>query len=87
MEIIVSILIFMVTVLTGVLVFGRRSSNQTMASENLKTEFQEQMQTALTHASDQFLKLAEERFNRLAEAGSHDLQGKKKTLLTSSCKV
>jgi len=77
MEIIVSILIFMVTVLTGVLVFGRRNLNQTMASENLKTEFQEQVQTALAHASDQFLKLAEERFNRLAEAGSHDLQGKK----------
>ena len=77
MEIIVSILIFMVTVLTGVLVFGRRSSKQTMASENLKTEFQEQMQTALTHASDQFLKLAEERFNCLAEAWSHDLRGKK----------
>ena len=48
-----------------------------MASENVNTEFQEQVQTALTHASEKFVKLAEERFNRLAEAGSHDLQGKK----------
>ena len=43
----------------------------------MKADLQDVSQAALTQVSEQFLRLAEERFKRLSDAGSHDLLGKK----------
>ena len=75
MEVLVGILVVVIALLVGVIVFVLRGSSPKVSDDSLKTEFQALSQTALRDASEQFLDLAEQRFARLAEAGSHEMQG------------
>ena len=75
MEVLVGILVVVIALLVGVIVFVLRGSSPKVSDDSLKTEFQALSQTALRDASEQFLDLAEQRFARLAEVGSHEMQG------------
>ena len=80
MEVLVGILVVVIALLVGVIVFVLRGSNPKVSGNSLKTEFQALSQTALKEASEQFLTLAEQRFARLAEAGSHEMQGNRRLI-------
>ena len=75
MEVLVGVLAVVIALLAGVIVFVLRGSGPKVSGDSLKTEFQALSQTALREASEQFLTLAEQRFARLAESGSHEMQG------------
>ena len=86
MEVLVGVLAVVIALLVGALVFILRGSNPKVSDDSLKTEFRALSQTALREASEQFLTLAEQRFARLAESGSHEMQGNR-ALIDSSFKT
>ncbi len=81
MEILVGTLIvvlfIVIVALAAALVLRSRGEQAKPSGDALRAEFQALSQAALREANEQFLALAEQRFARLTEAGSHDLQGKK----------
>ena len=77
MEALVGVLVAAILILVAYVAFTRLGSRSRESVQGLKAEFQTLSQEALKRASEQFLTLAEERFNRLRDAGSSDLQGMK----------
>ena len=80
MEVLVGVLAIVIALLVGILVFILRGSNPKASDDSLKTEFRALSQTALREASEQFLTLAEQRFARLTESGSHEMRGNRELI-------
>ena len=80
MEGLVGVRAVVIALLVGVLVFILRGSNPKASDDSLKTEFRALSQTALREASEQFLTLAEQRFARLTESGSHEMRGNRELI-------
>ena len=82
MEVVIGVLAGTVAVLVLVIVinaFARRRPQQVI-EDTARTELQIMSQAALAQSSEQFLKLAEERFQRQSQAGDRELDTKKQLI-------
>ena len=82
MEVVIGVLAGTVAVLVLVIVinaFARRRPQQVI-EDTVRTELQIMSQAALAQSSEQFLKLAEERFQRQSQAGDRELDTKKQLI-------
>jgi DNA recombination protein RmuC len=77
---VVALATIVVLLLLLLVVFSRRPASPDKLSDSLRAELQALSLDALSSNSEQFLRLADERLKRESEAGSKDLEGKKRLI-------
>ena len=80
MEIIAIALAIVVVLLTALLMLNRNPASDGSLSQAAKSDFQKVVQDSLSQTSEGFLRLAEERYARLSDSGTKDLEGKKELI-------
>ena len=80
MEIIAIVLAVVVVLLTTLLILNRKPTSDGTLSQAAKSDFQKVVQDSLSQTSEGFLRLAEERYARLSDSGTKELEGKKELI-------